>query len=172
MKKSEHDIIAEAIESFLKEADDDYRGEHGAPDRESGSPLHDVTLNKTYPEDFYSHKGFDYYSNYGEVHDRSSHSKVTRNRNKPDEKVWVHRAIPKAVYDQAHKDAAKSGKAPIQHMIRKGDWVTISKEYAHDHGKGALRGDYKVASMRVPAKHVYTSGDSIHEWGYDPDDEN
>lgn len=169
-KKSELDIIAEAIESYLTENENDYRGAHGAPDRESGSPLHDVTANKTYPEDFYSHKGFDYYSNYGEDHDRESHYKVTRNRHKPDEKVWIHRAIPKAVYDQAHKESKKSGKAPIQHMIRKGDWVTINKNYAHDHGKSALKGDYKVASMRVPARHIFTNGDSVHEWGYDPDE--
>lgn len=150
--------------------DEDYRGQHTAPGPEDGSPLHDVTLGKTYPEDFYSHKGFRYYSDYGAPHDQTSYSKVVRNRHKPDEKIWIHRAIPTSVYNQAHKDAKTSGKAPLQHMIQKGDWVTISKEYAHEHGQSALNGDYKIASMRVPAKHVFTNGDSIHEWGYHPED--
>ena len=54
-------------------------------------------------------------------------------------------------------------------MIIPGDWVAISKQYAKDHGESVLQGKYKVASMRVPAKHVWTNGDSIHEWGYHPD---
>ena len=153
----------------LKE-NEDYRGEHTAPGPEDGSPLHNVTLKGTYPEDFYSHKGFRYYSDYGNDYDSKSHYKVTSHKDKPDEKVWIHRAIPTSVYKEAHKQAKKSGKAPIQHMIQKGDWVTISKEYAHNHGQSALRGDYKVASMRVPAKHVFTNGDSVHEWGYHPED--
>lgn len=168
-KRSETDIIAEAIRSFLNEKD--YRGEHTAPDSTDGSPLHDVTAKGTYPDDFYSHKGFRYYSDYGNGYDSKSHYKVTATRAKPDEKVWIHRAIPTDVYKNAFKEAKKSGKSPLHHMIQKGDWVTISKEYAHDHGEGALNGDYKVASMRVPARHVFTNGDSIHEWGYDPKDE-
>ena len=141
----------------------EYRGQHEAPDKESGAPLHDVTLNGVYPKDVYSHNGFRYYGDYGNDYDREAFSKMQRMKDKPDEKVWIHRAVPKSV----HKEALKT-ETPLKHMIRPGDWVTISKDYAKEHGEAALKGDYHIASMRVPAKHIFTNGDSHLEWGYDP----
>jgi hypothetical protein len=52
-------------------------------------------------------------------------------------------------------------------MINSGDWVTITHRYAKEHGLANLK-NYKIISKIVPAKHLYTTGDSIHEWGYDP----
>lgn len=52
--------------------------------------------------------------------------------------------------------------------INSGDWVTINKRYAVDHGKNTLLGKYKILSKSVKAKYLYTTADSIHEWGYDP----
>ena len=142
--------------------DDDYRSSHTAPSVEFGAPMHDVTRD-IYPKDFYGPNGFRYYADFGEHHDREAYNKVIRVKGKPDEMVYIHRAIPTSVYKEALKKDA-----PLRHMIRKGDWVAISKQYAKDHGESVLNGDYKIASMRVPAKHVWTNGDSIHEWGYCP----
>ena len=50
--------------------------------------------------------------------------------------------------------------------INNGDWVTINRQYAVEHGKGQL-GRYRILSKTVPASSLYTTGDSIHEWGYD-----
>lgn len=50
--------------------------------------------------------------------------------------------------------------------INNGDWVTINRQYAVEHGKGQL-GRYRILSKTVKAKDLYTTGDSIHEWGYD-----
>ncbi len=52
--------------------------------------------------------------------------------------------------------------------INSGDWVTTVRKYAVDHGRSALNGNYKVVSKTVPAKHLYTDGNSIFEFGYDP----
>jgi len=52
--------------------------------------------------------------------------------------------------------------------INTGDWVTIIPSYANEHGKASLRGRYRVLSKTVRAKDLYTYGDSLHEWGYDP----
>lgn len=52
--------------------------------------------------------------------------------------------------------------------INVGDWVTTSKKYAMEHGQANLGGRYKIISKTVPAKHLFTDGNSIHEWGYDP----
>ena len=32
----------------------------------------------------------------------------------------------------------------------------------------AADGQYKIVSKKVKAKDIYTNGDSIHEWGFDP----
>lgn len=52
--------------------------------------------------------------------------------------------------------------------INPGDWVTLTKEYAKDHGESALKGKYKIISQKVKAKDVWTNADSIHEFGYQP----
>lgn len=52
--------------------------------------------------------------------------------------------------------------------INPGDWVTINKRYAISHGEANLLGKYKILSKTVPAKHLFTTGDSLHEFGYDP----
>jgi len=54
-----------------------------------------------------------------------------------------------------------------KYAINPGDWVTTVLQYAKDHGKSHI-GKFKILSKTVPAKHVYTQGDSIHEYGYDP----
>lgn len=52
--------------------------------------------------------------------------------------------------------------------INPGDWVTIDRKYAEEHGQDELKGNYKIISKVVKAKDVYSDGNSIHEWGYDP----
>jgi hypothetical protein len=52
--------------------------------------------------------------------------------------------------------------------INEGDWVTINRNYAKEHGESALHGKYKIISKRVKASDVFTDGNSIHEWGYAP----
>lgn len=52
--------------------------------------------------------------------------------------------------------------------INPGDWVTISRPYAVGHGQSSLGNNYKIITKKVPAKHLFTDGNSIHEWGYDP----
>jgi hypothetical protein len=50
--------------------------------------------------------------------------------------------------------------------IENGDWVTISREYAKEHGDSQLQGKYKILTKTVRAGNLFTTGDSIHEWGY------
>ena len=144
-------------------ADEDYRGQHEAPGPGYGMPLHDTT--DVYPKDFYGPNGFRYYADQGSDYDRNSYNTAVRLNGKPEEPVWIHRAVPLDVYKKAMKTDA-----PLSHLIKKGDWVTPSKEYAREHGEGPLGGKYKVVGKRVRAKDVFTNGDSIHEWGYHPAD--
>ena len=147
-------------------SEDDYRGEHTAPGPHYGAPMHDVSSGGMYPADFYGNNGRRYYANEGWDFDDDAYSKVTRVKNKPNEMVSIYRAVPTSVYKEALKK-----EMPLKHMIRKGDWVAINKEYAKAHGESVLNNNYKIAAMRVPAKHVWTNADSIHEWGYHPEEE-
>jgi hypothetical protein len=52
--------------------------------------------------------------------------------------------------------------------INKGDWVTVTRQYAVDHGQSHLNNKFKVLSKVVKAKDLFTDGNSIHEWGYNP----
>jgi hypothetical protein len=59
--------------------------------------------------------------------------------------------------------------AEVTSKINPGDWVTLTREYAKDHGESALKGKYKIISKKVKAKDIWTNADSIHEFGYHPE---
>jgi len=80
-------------------------------------------------------------------------------------------------YDKAHarrtellaKQDAGTIKGPERKKINPGDWVTINRDYAKEHGHANLQGKFKILSKTVKAKEIFTNGDSIHEWGYWPE---
>jgi hypothetical protein len=130
----------------------DYSGEHRAPQRDSGAPLDN--LKDVYPDDVYGPKGALYYGHAsGDATDKAAIRILQSARNKPDAPVKVFRAIPKGIQSNE---------------INPGDWITTIKSYAVQHGEGALGGDYKILEKTVPAGDLYTNGDSIFEFGYDP----
>lgn len=142
------------LKSLLKHLteDFDYRGSHTAPSKHDNfsKPMHDLT--DIYPDDIYSSRGAHLYG------DRASSSRdneairiIQAARNKPSMSVKVYRAIPKDRKSESIND---------------GDWVTITKGYAVQHGESNLNGEYRIVSKTVQAKNLYTNGDSIHEWGY------
>lgn len=139
------------FKQFLE--DIDYRSSHTAPSSESGdSPLHAVSPN-TYPNDFHGKDGFHIYADYGQPFDRESYNIIRNAKDKPNAPIKIYRAVPK--------------KTDITE-INPGDWVTGSKQYAHLHGQSVLNGDYKILTKTVPAHQLYTDGNSVHEYGYDP----
>lgn len=131
--------------------DEDYRGSHRAPSADGGAPLHDLT--KMYPDDIYGPRAAQYYGHYGQNNplDMETISKIQRLRGKPTAGVQIYRAVPPDVKE-----------------INAGDWVTINKNYAREHGESTLGGEYKILSKIVNANKLYTDGNSIHEWGYNP----
>lgn len=52
--------------------------------------------------------------------------------------------------------------------INPGDWVTVWRPYAVDHGEGRLQGEYKILTAVVPASSLYTDSNSIYEFGWNP----
>ena len=134
--------------------DTSYRGGHSAPSREFGAQLHQ--LDQIFPDDIYSPQAARNYGHYGgnDPMDRQTMRLAQSLRGKPDADVTIYRAVPK---DEKIKD------------INQGDWVTINKQYAKEHGESVLLGDYKILEKKVKAKDIWTNADSIHEYGYDPE---
>ena len=87
-------------------SENDYRGQHTAPDKESGSPLYDLTLNGTYPNDIYSSKAKEYYgtgSSYDSITINIIQSYKNRKTSETNKKLYekkkkkpitIYRAIP------------------------------------------------------------------------------
>ena len=130
----------------------EYRGAHTAPSVNYGAPGHDLT--EMYPDDIYGPNGARYYGHSGDSRGRKQDNDtiaiIRSLRNNPDKKINIYRAVPKAVKD-----------------INPGDWVTINKDYAKEHGERHLD-SFRVLSKKVPAREIYTDGNSIHEWGWNP----
>ena len=132
----------------------EYQGEHKPPSDSYGAPLHDLT--QVYPEDIYSPKALQYYGMGHPNHkkmDMESLFKAQMYRDKPNASVSVFRAVPEHINE-----------------INPNDWVTLSPAYAKLHGESRLGGKYKTLKKMVKAKELWTAGDSIHEWGYHPEE--
>ena len=131
----------------ISENEDDYRGSHRAPNRDN-DPMYD--LENTFGDDVYTPNCVRYFGHGGGSDDAFSCSVIRMAKGKPDQKIKIYRAVPKGI-----------------ETINAGDWVTISPKYAKSHGSSYLDG-FKVISMVVTAKDLFSDGNSIHEWGFDP----
>ena len=137
---------------------EEYAGSHRPPMSDNGgAPAHDLTgAGLVYPDDVYSSMAARYYG-HGEntAEDAALFQKLHALRGKPDAPVIVYRAVPSEVMKNSGN------------RINHGDWVTPSRSYAVDHGERTLNGDYKLQRIQVPAKAIYTNGDSPYEFGLD-----
>ena len=82
---------------------------------------------------------------------RSFWPTILKSQGKPGARIKVYRALP-SQYDE----------------FNRGDWVTLSYEYAKDHAdRGNVSGDdAHVIEATVPASTVRWDGDDLMEWGY------
>lgn len=136
---------AEAVE-------DEYRGQHTAPNNTNGAPLYDLTGGgRVYPDDVYSKKAIQYYGTGNSILDRYTFDVIHRAKDNPDTIISIYRAVPND---------------PEITAINSGDWVSINPQYAQDHGERTLHGNYKILTKKARASEIFTNGDSIHEWGY------
>lgn len=75
----------------------------------------------------------------------------------------INKQASQLMYTDAYNLKDNMGK----YVINPGDWVTIIREYAVNHGKSHLNNEYKILTKTVNAKDIYTEG-YMEEWGYDP----
>ena len=129
----------------------DYRMEHSAPNGSDEISQSIDNLKGLYPDDLYSNKGYQYYGSGYDSMDRQAWEVLKRVKGNPDAKVTIYRAYPKGTGS----------------TITNGDWVTIVRDYAVEHGEANLDGDYQIVSKDVKAKEIFTNADSLLEQGYD-----
>ncbi len=136
---------------FGGEVDVDYRMDHTSPVREGSNSIDD--LSDIYPDDIYSESlGVRYYGTGDKELDVESIRIIASLKGNPDAYVTIYRAVPEGVDE-----------------INAGDWVSINRDYADQHGASWVdNGKYKILEEEVRARDIVTNGDSIHEWGYDP----
>jgi hypothetical protein len=155
-------IARDVVKKAKEEGVIDYKGLHKAPGRGDGTnaPGHDVSGGKDgiYPSDIYTaQNAHRLYGHGGDSKgiemDKESVALIRSIRGKPDAEITIYRAVP--------KDAKNAS-------INKGDWVTLNRNYAVQHGESNLNGEYKIISKKVRADEIFTDGNSIHEFGYDP----
>jgi len=142
-------------------------------------------------------KALQYYGSGEPKSDAESLYAIRSAKGKANAKVKVYRAVPKylgevdpvkakEIEDRISKfeklaklnpwsedfkkqlDEALSERPQQITAINAGDWVTPSRSYAVDHGESALNGEYKILSKSVPASHLFTEGNSLSEFGYNP----
>ena len=128
----------------------DYRIDHTAPYKNGDdASLDDVS--SVYGKDIYGNNAARYFGTF-EGFDNESIRHIQESQGKPDKLITVYRAVPKSI------------KAD---QIRNGDWITLTYQYAANHGKSNIIGNYRIISKKVRVGDIYTNGDSIHEFGYD-----
>jgi hypothetical protein len=126
---------------------------HRPSGADNGAPLSDLTgEGRIYPDDVYGPEGRRIYGT-GQPGEDAVFRLAASLRGKPNAEITVYRAIPDSV---------------TSNEILPGDWVALTKDYAQLHGDGPLKGNYRIVSKKVRAGDIFTSGDSIHEWGYSP----
>lgn len=126
-----------------------YKGTHRPPSKDSGAPLHDLTV--IYPDDVYE----DIMSYMGDFSQKKAAEIILSYKDKPNKLIKIYRAVPEGV-----------------ETINPGDWVAITRSYAIQHGKHPTdpEKDLKIISAEVYAKDLHTDGNSFEEWGYNGSD--
>ena len=117
------------------------------PDEEMSAGLHD--LDNVFPG-IYGRHASDYKTFADDPRiDAQSLKVINAVRGNPEAMVDIYRAVPKGVRD-----------------FNTGDWVSISKNYAKQHGESVLNGDYDLIKAKARAADISEPGDSIAEQGY------
>ncbi len=128
---------------------EDYRGMHTAPmNQEGNASLVDVT--QIFGDDILGPQARQYFGTGDDKMDRATIRTIQSAARSPEKPITIYRAVPDGVTD-----------------INAGDWVTVNRAYAALHS-GWIDGKSAIIEMQVLPSEVFTDGNSIHEWGYDP----
>jgi hypothetical protein len=127
-----------------------YRMQHQAPGRDGGIPATNIEEGMADATDPKLQMAI--YGTGDDISDRETFAMLNQIQNDPDAMVTIYRAVPGDV-----------------NTINPGDWVTLSENYANQHKNFYLANENgKVIAVQVRAGDLFTDGNSINEFGYDP----
>jgi hypothetical protein len=131
----------------LQQTETSYRGQHQI--KESATTADNLL--KAAPKDLFEHIN-DYYD-LSEKPAKESYRILKQIQGKPDAEVTIYRAVPKGI-----------------DKINEGDWVSLSKTYAKEHGTDPSNPtkDMPIISQKVKAKDIGWDGNDINEFSYNP----
>jgi GNAT superfamily N-acetyltransferase len=151
-------LRAEAnAQRFGENVNTSYRMQHQPnPD---GARLDDMTGGgEVFPNNIYSPEGLRLYGDPKNIFDRESFDVIQSVKGKPNAEVTIYRAVPND--DKITK-------------INRGDFVTLSPEYAKLHAESGygLGGKEagKVISQKVKVKDLRSDGNDLNEFGFFPE---
>jgi len=144
-------MVDEAAKEAGYTSDTSWRMDHKAPNAKDDVCI--TEIDRCYGSDgsIYS-KNAAYYYGDGRDYDEKAIEAIRSVKENPEKNITIYRAVPSDIKDT---------------RIRNGDWVTLDKEYAEEHGWRMYDNDYRIIENDVPAKYLFTDGNSIHEFGYD-----
>lgn len=137
---------------------DDYKGEHSAPDPESGAPLHN--LKGIYPDDF--HKNPEHYAD-GLSYDHESTSVLKSVKDRPNAPVKIYRAVPIV---QSHEEKIKELEKHKIHIMKHGKIpsgvkTSLNKSEYYDKISDDLDHLHKNPPKSEPEKIKINKGDWV-----------
>ncbi len=117
--------------------------------RPDGPPAHNLLEGGLMPDDVYTHPHF-YVGDPSASSTRETIAALRAVRGKPNAEITIYRASPKKA-------------------LNHGDWVSLSKSYAAQHGMAdSPSNDVPVHSFTVKARDLVWSMDDLNEFGYYP----
>ena len=153
-------MVDDAAERNGYSADDSWRMQHRAPNRESGDPnLENIKDSDLVPDDYWDHPEW-YQSSDME---REAFWTVRKHIARAEEKKAKGDNSPTfmKVYRAVSKTSNKR-----EERVRNGDWVTPLKAYAIQEGRMNPEG-YRIIQTSARLQDLYWDGNSIAEMGYD-----
>lgn len=87
----DREAVQELASRLSSGGDADYRGDHTAPGRDSGAPLHDMSV--LYPEDIYGPNAIQFYGT-GDALDDRALALIRSMKGRPNATIRIYRAVP------------------------------------------------------------------------------
>lgn len=144
-------MLQEKAREVGYDASNDWRMGHRAPNRDSGVTIDNADAVYGGDGSILSPMAHRYYGE-GRSYDVKAIMALNKAWRDPTGSITVYRAVPNGVEDS---------------RLRNGDWVSPTREYAQQHGEMYFEDGFRIIEQKVPVRHLYTDGNSIHEFGYD-----
>lgn len=155
-------LLASMILSYKDKPNKTIKIYRAIPDfnKEYKDKIKDLKMILSYYNKFKFYPPRNKYKKYADIVDQ--YENIIKNENNNIE----YNELKYIIYNRIVNEISEIDSKKQKYIIEKGDWVTIIKEYAIEHGKTQFD-NYIILSKTVKASEIFTEG-YMEEWGYDP----